>query len=102
MTPARGARGYKASRPARAAEPPKGDGISHDIAYSGMWGAIVTFPKRKPFATNIIVATVKTSLADVLVQKGEGATDIDWERNLVFTCFGCFFLGVVQWWVYVT
>ena len=25
--------------------------------YEGLWGAITTFPKRQPFATNVIVAT---------------------------------------------
>merc|ERR1719210_160664 len=90
------------SRPARAEVQPKGDGISIQVEYSGLWGAITTFPKRRPYATNIIVATVKTSLADLIVQKGEGKKDIDWERNGVFTAFGFAYLGVVQWFVYVS
>jgi len=79
-----------------------GDGISHNIQYSGLWGAITTFPKRKPFATNVIVATVKTSIADLIVQTGEGKEKYDWNRNAVFTAFGCIYLGVAQWFIYVT
>jgi len=67
-----------------------------------VWGAISTFPKRRPYATNIIVATVKTSLADLIVQKAEGRKNIDWDRNAIFTAFGCFYLGFVQWFVYVS
>merc|ERR1711933_200182 len=62
-------RNFQTARPRRAGAPPEGDGISHNIQYTGLWGAITTFPKRKPFATNIIVATVKTAIADLIVQK---------------------------------
>jgi len=95
----RGGRNFRSSRVARSAE---GDGISVKVEYTGLWGAITTFPKRKPYATNIIVATVKTSLADILVQGMEGKDEIDWSRNAVFTAFGCFYLGAVQWFIYVT
>jgi len=96
-------RSCQVSRPARSsAEAKKGDGISVDVEYSGLWGAIVTFPKRQPFATNIVVATVKTSLADLIVQKGEGKKEIDWSRNGVFTLFGFAYLGVCQWFIYVS
>jgi hypothetical protein len=88
------------SGPRRAAE--KGDGISFEVEYSGLWGAITTFPKRRPFATNIIVATVKTSIADLIVQKAEGRKEIDWKRNGVFTAFGFAYLGFMQWFIYVT
>jgi len=94
-----GRRSYQVSRPHRA---PKGDGISAEVEYSGLWGAITTFPKRQPFATNIIVATVKTSLADLIVQKAEGKEKIDWSRNGVFTVFGFAYLGICQWFIYVT
>jgi len=90
------------SKPSRAAAPPKGDGISVEVEYSGLWGQIATFPKRRPFATNVVVATVKTSLADIVVQKSEGKKEIDWGRNGVFTAFGFAYLGIVQWFIYVT
>lgn len=73
-----------------------------EVEYSGLWGAITTFPKRKPFITNLIVATAKTSLADIIVQKAEGKKEIDWSRNGVFTAFGFAYLGVAQWFIYVT
>eukprot|EP00931_Biecheleriopsis_adriatica_P006420 TRINITY_DN107826_c0_g1_i1.p1 TRINITY_DN107826_c0_g1~~TRINITY_DN107826_c0_g1_i1.p1 ORF type:complete len:280 (-),score=44.69 TRINITY_DN107826_c0_g1_i1:35-802(-) len=93
-------RSFQVSRPIRSGE--KGDGISHDIQYEGLWGAITTFPKRKPFATNVIVATVKTSVADLIVQKAEGKSEIDWQRNGAFTLFGFAYLGIAQWFIYVT
>jgi len=98
-------RNCQTSRPCRAAEAPKGDGISHEIHYEGLWGAITTFPKRKPYLTNIIVATVKTAFADYLVQTSEGKTSMDtydFKRTAVFTSFGFAYLGVAQWFVYVT
>jgi len=95
-------RSCQVSRPSRAAAPPKSDGISIDVEYSGIWGQITTFPKRRPFITNVVVATVKTSLADIIVQKSEGKKDIDWSRNGVFTAFGFAYLGIVQWFIYVT
>lgn len=92
-------RRHQVSRPARAAQ--SGDGISVEVTYNGLWEQIYTFPKRRPFATNIIVATVKTSLADIVVQKAAGQ-DIDWKRNGVFTAFGFAYLGVAQWFIYVS
>jgi len=89
----------KASRPRLAS---KGDGISQEVEYEGLWGAIVTFPRRQPFATNVIVATVKTSVADLIVQKAEGKEKIDWQRNGAFTAFGFAYLGIIQWFIYVT
>eukprot|EP00913_Durusdinium_trenchii_P032266 g30211.t1 len=70
--------------------------------YEGLWGAIVTFPRRRPFATNVIVATVKTSVADLIVQKAEGKKEIDWQRNGAFTAFGFAYLGIIQWFIYVS
>eukprot|EP00747_Dinoflagellata_sp_TGD_P165422 gnl/TRDRNA2_/TRDRNA2_186665_c0_seq1.p1 gnl/TRDRNA2_/TRDRNA2_186665_c0~~gnl/TRDRNA2_/TRDRNA2_186665_c0_seq1.p1 ORF type:complete len:290 (+),score=38.70 gnl/TRDRNA2_/TRDRNA2_186665_c0_seq1:81-872(+) len=92
---------FRTSRLCRAAEA-EGDGISANIEYTGVWQQITTFPKRRPFATNMIVATTKTSLADILVQKAEGKKDIDWSRNGVFVAFGFVYLGAVQWFIYVT
>lgn len=50
------------------------------------------------------MATGKTSLADLIVQKASGKDwkDIDWRRNAVFTVFGFAYLGVAQWFIYVT
>jgi len=97
-------RSCQGSRPLRsAAEAKTGDGISVDVEYSGLWGQITTFPKRRPFATNIMVATVKTSCADLVIQKcAEGKEEIDWKRNGVFTAFGFAYLGIAQWFIYVS
>ncbi|CAE8743559.1 unnamed protein product [Polarella glacialis] len=98
-----GKRTYQASRPNRGPGEGDGDGISQVIEYSGLWGAITTFPRRKPFATNVIIATVKTSCADLVVQKiAEGKDEVDWVRNAGFTAFGFAYLGIGQWCVYVT
>lgn len=79
------------------------DGISHDIQYSGLLQQLMTFPKRRPYATNIMIATIKTGLADYVVQMWvEKKKQFDWKRNAVFITFGCLYLGVFQWFVYVT
>ena len=59
---------------------------------------------RFPFLTQLAVATAKTSACDVMVQmKLEDKTfgEIDWARNFVFVGFGAFYLGGVQYAVYV-
>lgn len=66
-------------------------------------GGVLGFPKRHPYAFNIILATVKTSCCDILVQKQiEKRSEIDWTRNGVFVAFGCLYLGVFQWVIYVS
>ena len=68
-----------------------------------MYEQIMTFPKRKPYLTNIYIATGKTWLADYLVQMYvEKKEKYDASRGAVFTAFGCVYLGMVQWYVYVT
>ena len=51
---------------------------------------------------NIIVATLKTAACDYLVQRYiEKKEEISWSRNAVFAAFGCFYLGGLQWFIYV-
>lgn len=64
------------------------------------WSYIKAFPERSPFATNMLMATFKTSLADLVIQKTEGR-EIDWRRNAIFAAFGAVALGGLQWVVYV-
>ena len=65
--------------------------------------SVLAFPRNHPYAFNIGLATVKTSLCDILVQKYiEKRDEIDWKRNAVFVAFGCAYLGVFQWFIYVT
>jgi len=87
----------------RAAIRKASDGISQDIQYIGLRQQLLTFPKRRPYAFNVMVATFKTALADYLVQKFiERKEKIDWKRNAVFVAFGGLYLGMFQWFIYVT
>ncbi len=48
------------------------------------------------------ISTAKTSASDLLVQSlVEKREQIDWKRNLAFASFGCFYLGGVQYIIYV-
>ena len=48
------------------------------------------------------ISTFKTSFSDLLVQTVvEKKEQIDWKRNLAFASFGCFYLGGVQYALYV-
>lgn len=52
--------------------------------------------KRHPLAMCVAIATVKTSLADGIVQtvaEGRRFSEIDWHRTAVFGAFGCGYLG---------
>jgi len=59
-------------------------------------------PIEHPFAFGVTLSTFKTSLSDLIVQKGiEGRDEIDWPRNFTFASFGCFYLGCFQYGLYV-
>ncbi|GHP06068.1 hypothetical protein PPROV_000481500 [Pycnococcus provasolii] len=64
----------------------------------------LSFAQRYPFATNIIIATFKTSAADLIAQcvvEQKSITEVDWKRNMVFVVFGATYLGGVQYWIQV-
>mmetsp|Transcript_23791 Transcript_23791/g.35996 ORF Transcript_23791/g.35996 Transcript_23791/m.35996 type:complete len:425 (+) Transcript_23791:288-1562(+) len=64
---------------------------------------LTSFPARNPFIFGVGVSCVKTSFSDLLVQKVvERRETIDWKRNAAFGCFGFFYLGMVQYGLYVT
>lgn len=70
----------------------------------GLLAAVLAFPKAQPYATNIIVATVKTAAADLMAQtlvEGKPLAEVDWKRNLVFVVFGAGYLGAFQWLIQV-
>lgn len=49
---------------------------------------IATFPKTNPFNFNLLVATIKTSAADIVTQstvEGKNIHEIDWRRNVNMT-----------------
>lgn len=64
----------------------------------------VAFAKAYPSANNLIIATVKTSAADLVAQcviERKSITEVDWKRNLVFCLFGAAYLGAFQYWYQV-
>jgi len=64
--------------------------------------SLLAFPKAQPFAFNIMIATVKTSIADLITQVTiEQKAEIDWKRNGVFVVFGTVYLGAFQYWLQV-
>mmetsp|Transcript_26433 Transcript_26433/g.74382 ORF Transcript_26433/g.74382 Transcript_26433/m.74382 type:complete len:298 (+) Transcript_26433:93-986(+) len=68
----------------------------------GLMAAVLAFPKAQPFAFNIAIATVKTSIADIITQVAiEQKEQIDWTRNGVFVVFGAVYLGGFQYWLQV-
>lgn len=59
-------------------------------------------PKSYPLAFGMFFSTFKTSFSDLLVQTTVEKRDtIDWRRNAAFASFGCFYLGGVQYLLYV-
>jgi hypothetical protein len=58
---------------------------------------------RRPATCGIVLSTVKTSAADLIVQttvEQKTIDNIDWTRNAVFASFGAGYLGGVQYLLY--
>eukprot|EP00808_Paulinella_micropora_P010893 g51763.t1 len=67
-----------------------------------MWARIKSFPRLHPVLFGVGYSTVKTSVSDLIVQKFvEKREEIDWRRNGAFALFGFFYLGGVQYALYV-
>lgn len=67
-----------------------------------MWRKLARFPVKHPLAFGLCISTVKTSACDLLVQVAiEKREEIDWRRNAFFGAFGFFYLGGVQYAIYV-
>lgn len=65
-------------------------------------GAIGRFAKHHPFKFGCAFSCAKTSFSDWLVQTQiEKRERIDWKRNGTFAAFGLFYLGGVQYSIYV-
>lgn len=59
-------------------------------------------PAKYPLAFGVIFSGCKTSFSDLLVQKVvERRETVDWRRNAAFAMFGFFYLGGVQYTLYV-
>lgn len=64
----------------------------------------VAFAKAYPIANNLIIATLKTSAADLVAQcviERKPFDQVDWQRNAVFCMFGFAYLGGFQYWYQV-
>ena len=64
----------------------------------------LAFAKAFPFTNNVIIATLKTSAADLVAQtviERKPLTEVDWRRNAVFCLFGAVYLGGFQYWYQV-
>lgn len=63
---------------------------------------LANIPVKYPFTFGVVLSTAKTSVSDLVVQKVvQQKEEIDWKRNLAFASFGCFYLGGVQYLLYV-
>ena len=67
-----------------------------------MLGTLARIPMTNPFVFGVVFSTFKTSFSDWVVQRFvERRKEIDWRRNGTFAAFGCFYLGGVQYMIYV-
>uniref|UniRef100_A0A7S0FQM0 Uncharacterized protein n=1 Tax=Pyrodinium bahamense TaxID=73915 RepID=A0A7S0FQM0_9DINO len=76
------------------------DSVAQEVPYQGLWGLLRTFPKRKPFATNLALSTSVAVVADYAVQRMEGR-GWDKKRSCLFFAFGLI-NGAALWWIYIT
>jgi hypothetical protein len=83
--------------------------ISSNISYHGLREQITTFPQRCPREFNVMLATFKTWLADMIVQFAsprpqcdDHSWTFDFRRSISFAIFGCVYIGLTQWFLYVT
>lgn len=75
------------------------DSVAQVVAYTNVWGAIRTFPKRKPFLFNLFLSGTMMPLADWFVQRSEGGK-WEWRRSMFFCVFGLY-NGTAWWFVYI-
>jgi len=74
------------------------------VAEAAAGFSYVAFAKANPFFNNVLIATLKTSAADLVAQcaiEGKPFSEIDWQRNMVFCLFGAVYLGGFQYWYQV-
>lgn len=83
------------------------DHIAVNTTYHGFLEGVETFPERMPRTFNVLLATFKTWMADLIVQCMEHRSSgrpwsFDWKRSALFAAFGFLYVGVVQWFLYVS
>lgn len=97
-------RRFNAAQPSAPAVPVpevRLDQIAVQVEYKGLWNAVLTFPKRKPFAFGIGLNAGTCFGADWVQQKFvEKRTEVDGFRSLSFLTFG-FMQGMTAWYVYM-
>ncbi len=77
--------------------------MSTDATSGSLMDKVFWFPRTFPFTFQALFATGKTAISDLVVQKViEKKEEIDWKRNAVFAAFGFGYLGLAQWFFYVT
>jgi len=80
--------------------------IEVDMQYGNLKEEILTFPERRPREFNIMLAIFKTWVADAVVQLYEGRKGVkqgfDWRRSIAFALFGLVYIGLAQWFLYVS
>ncbi|CAE8687858.1 unnamed protein product [Polarella glacialis] len=77
--------------------------VAQSVEYQGLWGAVKTFPKRRPFVTNMLLCTTVAPFADYQMQRKEGKRSWEsWDRprTLCFLAFGIY-QGFAVWFVYI-
>lgn len=81
------------------------ENVAKPAAAAASKGGIMSFPKTHPFAFQLMVATGKTSAADLVCQvvaERKSWDEIDWKRNGIFVVFGFAYLGGFQYYLMVT
>jgi len=85
------------------------DQIELNLPYNTLWGELRTFPARCPRMFNVGLATFKTWLADLVVQSSlarasaeQGVGWFDRRRSATFAAFGFFYVGLIEWLLYVS
>lgn len=72
------------------------------VARPSLWSKAKEIPVKYPMAFGIVLSGFKTSFSDLLVQKVvEQKEKVDWKRNAAFASFGFFYLGGIQYTIYV-
>ena len=75
------------------------DGNAFEVKFD-----LFAIPKAYPFTTQLVISTVKSASADVIVQstvEGKSFDSINWRRTFAFGAFGFAFLGALQYAIYV-
>jgi hypothetical protein len=76
--------------------------VGQVVEYSGFRQMVMTFPKRKPFLTNVGLSLVVSVAGDCCAQKAEGKKTIDWRRVGLFASWGTISFGAISWLTYIT